>query len=151
MDLEINFIGRYGEHFACVHNEEDTYIVSCDEIDMKNVSMNKQEFVYLYDKYYRSGDLSFDKSDKNKILSRARNLGEELHSNFWFFKRNNGTYEKLVSAIKVYEILNDVKVLELSEDDYLNHFIKFRNGVDEEYIQFILNLQKRIINKERSR
>lgn len=145
MNIEINFYGRYGEHFIYVHTDKNEYIVSCDEIDMKNVLMSEDEFKTLFDKYYHKGVVDFDKSNKNKIYSRASNLGRKLYNNFWYFKRNNDTYDKLLSAIIVYKILDDIKTLELSEDEYVNHFIKYNYSVEEEYASFMLYVKKHII------
>lgn len=150
MDVKITFCGRYGEHFEYYHND-DTYRVSCKEIDYKDVMMSKQEFDDLFNRYYYVGVPYFDKNDISKIKSRAINLGKELRNEFWFFKHNNGSYEKLYSAIRIYQLLNDSEILELNNDQYISLFLKENSQSDEEYVNFMLDVKKRLIDNQKER
>ncbi len=123
MDVKITFCGRYGEHFEYYHND-DTYRVSCEEIDYKDVIMSKQEFDVLFNRYYDVGIPYFDKNDISKMKRRAINLGKESSNEFWLFKHNNGLYAKLYSAIRIYQLLNDSEILELNNDQYISLFLK---------------------------
>lgn len=145
MDIEISFTGKYGEHFTYFEKENGEHIVSCKEIDMKDEVMSKEEFDELFEKYCDKGVLNFDRSDKEKLYSRASNLGKDLYNHLWFFKKNNGTYQKLVSAIRVYNILNDIQMLELTKEEYENHFLKFADKVSEDYVQLMLKFNDEII------
>ena len=150
MDVKITFCGRYGEHFEYYHNG-DTYRVSCEEIDYKDVIMSKQEFDDLFNRYYYVGIPYFDKNDISKIKSRAINLGKELRNEFWFFKHNNGSYEKLYSAIRIYQLLNDSEILELNNDQYISLFLKENSQAEEEYVNFMLDVKKRLIDNQKER
>lgn len=148
MGYEINFYGKFGEHFVYRCSKEK-YIVSCEEIGMKNKKMSKEEFDKLFDEYYYKGAINFDKSERTKLISRAKNLGRELNRNFWLFKHNNGVYEKLISAIRIHEILNDVLVLNLNEVDYINCFLKYNENVDDDYVRFMMLIKKQLIDERR--
>ena len=148
MEIEITFIGKYGERFTYFEKENGGHIVSCKEIEMKDKLMSEEEFNNLFKTYREIGVSNFDKNNKEKLYSRALNLGEELKDNFYFFRRNNGTYQKLTFAARICEILKDVEALKLTEDEYVNHFIKCNEKVSEEYAQFMLKFGKEIVNKE---
>lgn len=113
--------------------------------------MSKQEFDDLFNHYYYVDVPYFDRNDISKIKSRAINLGKELRSEFWFFKHNNGSYEKLYSAIRIHQLLNNSEVLELNNEQYINLFLKENSKADEQYINFMLDVKKRLIYDRKER
>lgn len=113
--------------------------------------MSKQEFDDLFNRYYYVGIPYFAKNDISKIKSRALNLGKELRNEFWFFKHNNGSYEKLYSAIRIYQLLNDSEILELNNNQYISLFLKENSQADEEYVNFMLDVKKRLIDNQKER
>ena len=149
MDYQINFYGRFGEHFVYIHKEDDTYVVSCEEIGMKDAVLTKQEHDELFRRYSYEGVLEFDKKDKTAIKQRAINMGRQLSREFWLFKHNNGTYEKMISAIRTYQLLLDSDVLELNETEFVDWFLCGYGKQTEEYISFMLDIKKRLIDERR--
>ena len=149
MDIAINFYGRFGEHFVYFHNEDDTYKVSCKEIGMKDKLLSKQEFDELFHKYYYKGVPGFDKSDIETIKQRANNMGRELSREFWTFKHNNGSYEKIVSAIRIYEWLSDSDELGLDKEQFLDWFLNGYSKQTKEYIDFMLTLKRKLVDERR--
>ena len=118
---------------------------------MKDKLLSKQEFDELFHDYYYVGVPNFDKSNTEIVKQRANNMGRELSREFWAFKHNNGSYEKLVSAIRIHDWLSDSDELCLTEEQFINWFLNGYSKQTKEYIEFMLDIKRRLIDERRTK
>ena len=155
-DMVIHCLGRYGERIAFKHLQEGEYQVSCEELGIKEAVMTKKDFEEFEKRYLEDGVPDFDKSDLAAKKKRAVEMGKRLQRYYRRFQQyshlpDNLPFECLWYAIDVYRIMMDVKVLELSDEQYEEWFVRAgwrgHSKETEEYVQFALNVKKYITDK----
>ncbi len=146
MEAPLVFFGKYGERFESIEVEGGQR-VCCAEIGMKNKLLTSEEASALERAYCDEGVPDFDKSDRDMLHSRAKNLGFCLQRTYFYL----GLPDKLSmvqNAFRIRSLLLAAETLGLGEEEYMDHLIlQGAKGVikpDEEYIAFVLALRKRI-------
>ena len=149
--LTIHAYGRYGEEFIITKIEEDKYLVSCYELDIdyddiNNNYLTKKQFELIHKRYIEDGEPNIDKSDRDRIISRASNMGQQLSRYYHQFEKytSKNNTESLHLAILIAQLLRDVNVLELSDKQYIDWFLTHGSNETKEYIDLMQFLKEKI-------
>ena len=170
--MELNFekdnwleiIGKYGEKFLVSKIKDNSYIVSCHEIDIDDLVLDKQSLEALIKLYVDVGiPPCIAKEDKGgldtQLFIRAVNLGHKLYDIFEKFLI--GKSESYLRQIK--DIISRADRLHLNDIDFIDLFItagstpndilKDKSGKAENYFysfikQFLTKSQIDYLEKE---
>lgn len=153
-ELTIYYSGRYGERIAVSQTSADEYIVACDEADIEKATVNKEGLDALISKYVDEGVRDFDKTDLESKKRRAIEMGRRLQR---YYKSYRDSFPDQLECFRyasdISRIMADVTALELTDDQYEQWFVRVGwNQTDEateEYVQFILDAKKLIIEKHK--
>lgn len=146
LSSDIHVLGRYGEDIIISSSNEIKYKISCYELGISEEYLTEKEEKKFYNKYVIEGVHNFDRTDIDKLKSRANNKGSRLSRfyNLYIQTPNEEQYEitKLIYAFELHKILEDSLVLKLTDNQYKDWFLFHKPGKNDEYIDLMLSLVK---------
>lgn len=145
-DLHIIFDGRYGESFRFTRIEGDKYVGTCLETGMVDVSITHDGIDEVYDAYVNVGRPDFDITDRAQLMNRAITMGQKLRTCYNHINSTN-PFERLLYSAKVQRILQDVEVLQLNDEEYVDWFLTHGSVEGQEYIRFMLRAKKWLVQR----
>ena len=148
LSSDIHILGKYGEDIIISSFNEIKYKISCYELGIVEEYLTEKEEKKFYNKYVIEGVHNFDRTDIDKLKSRANNMGSRLSRfyNLYIQTPNDEQYEttKLLYAFELHKILEDSLVLKLTDNQYKDWLLFHKPGKNDEYVDLMFSLIKSI-------